>query len=169
MSFALPRYRYEDYQKWEGDWELVEGYPIMMSPSPVGKHQKVMRKLITIFDKELEECECDIYPELDWIIDDKNVLRPDLAIYCEEIETYPKTTPKIVIEIISPSNSSYDEEIKFQIYESEKVEYYVIAYPDFGKVRIFRLEDKKYEKVYEGAGRFRFELCDIEIDFGKAF
>ncbi len=169
MSVAIPRYSYREYQKWEGDWELIDGYPFAMSPSPMGKHQKLMMNLGFLLKKELEECECEVYPELDWIIDEKNVVRPDLAVYCEDIETYPKTTPKIVIEIISDSTIQRDEEIKYMIYEVEKVEYYVIAYPDFGKVRIFELKGGKYQKAYEGDGKFGFDVCDIEVDFRGAF
>ncbi len=169
MSVPIPRYSYSDYKKWDGDWELIEGYPFAMSPSPTGKHQKLMRKLITTFSSELEECECEVYPELDWVIDEKNVVRPDLAIYCEDIETYPKTTPKIIIEIISESSIQRDEEIKYMIYEEEKVAYYLIAYPDFGKVRIFELKDGKYQKAYEGDGKFKFDLCDIEVNFKGVF
>ncbi len=169
MSVAIPVYSYSDYKMWKGDWELINGYPFAMAPSPMGKHQKLMRKLITIIDRELEDCECDIYPELDWIIDEKNVVRPDLALYCEDIETYPKTTPKIAIEIISESSIQRDEEVKYLVYEDEGVEYYVIVYPDFKKVRIFKLKNEKYQKVYEGDGKFKFELCDIEVDFKGAF
>ncbi len=169
MSVAVPRYSYSDYKSWKGDWELIDGYPFAMAPSPMGKHQKIMMRLGYLLKKELEECECEVYPELDWIIDEKNVIRPDLALYCEDIECYPKTTPKIVVEIISESSIQRDEEIKFKIYEDEKVDYYVIAYPDFKKVRIFGLKDDKYQKVYEGDGKFKFDLCDIEVDFKGAF
>ena len=31
----LPHYTYEDYTIWEGRWELIDGFPIAMSPSPV--------------------------------------------------------------------------------------------------------------------------------------
>ena len=169
MSFNPPSYKYSDYLKWEGDWELIEGYPFAMAPSPFGKHQNIMWKLARYLDEELEDCECEGYPELDWIIDEKTVVRPDIAIYCEEIEKYPKTTPKIVIEIISDSTAEKDENIKFKLYEREKVEYYVLVYPDFEKVRIFKLKNSKYDKVYEGDGKFKFNLCEIEIDFGKIF
>ena len=169
MSVVVPRYCYQDYKMWQGDWELIEGYPFAMAPSPIGKHQKLMMNLGFLLKQALEECECEVYPELDWIIDEKNVVRPDLAVYCEDIETYPKTTPEIVIEIISDSSIQRDEEIKYKIYEEENVGYYVIAYPDFGKARIFSLQDGKYQKAYEGDGKFRFDLCDIEVDFKKAF
>ena len=163
-----PRYTYEDYKRFEGDWELIEGFLYAMAPSPFGIHQKIMANLIYLFKEELDECECDIYPELDYIVSENTVLRPDLAVYCEEIEKYPKTTPKIVIEIVSSSTANKDEKIKFSIYEKEKVDYYVLVYPDFKKVKIYKNKDK-FDKVYEGDGKFKFELCDIEIDFQRAF
>lgn len=168
MSINPPKYTYEDYKLWQGDWELIKGYPFAMAPSPYGKHQKLMLALGRLLSQELEDCECEVYPELDWIVNEKTVVRPDIAVYCEEIEKYPKTTPKIVVEIVSKSSAEKDEEIKFRLYEEEGVEYYVLAYPDFQKVRIFKLVDGKYKKVYEGDGKFRFELCDMEVDFKKA-
>ncbi|WP_187647460.1 Uma2 family endonuclease [Nitrosophilus labii] len=125
MSINPPKYAYEDYKLWQGDWELIEGYPFAMSLSPSGKHQKLMSKLLRVFDEELENCECDVYPKLDWIVDEKNVVRPDLAIYCEDIEEYPKTTPKIIIEIVSKSSATKDEDIKFELYAKEGVKYYI--------------------------------------------
>ena len=169
MSFNPPVYKYSDYLKWEGDWELIEGYPFAMAPSPFGKHQILMGRLIQQFNNELEECECEGYPELDWVIDEKTIVRPDIAIYCEEIEKYAKTTPKIIIEIISESTALKDEEIKFKLYEKEKVEYYCLVYPDFEKVKIYKLDNKTYDKIYEGDKKFKFELCDIEIDFSNIF
>ncbi|MEO1927452.1 MAG: Uma2 family endonuclease [Nautiliaceae bacterium] len=169
MSFNPPVYKYSDYIKWEGDWELIEGYPFAMAPSPFGKYQHIMLKLARYLDEALEECEYESYPELDWIINEKTIVRPDIAVYCEEIEKYPTTTPKIVIEIISESTAEKDEEIKFKLYEKEKVEYYVLVYPDFEKVKIYKLDNKHYDKVYEGDKKFKFDLCEIEIDFGKIF
>lgn len=41
-----PRYTYEGYKRWEGDWELIEGVPYAMAPSPSGKHQRVVAELL---------------------------------------------------------------------------------------------------------------------------
>jgi len=163
-----PRYTYSDYKRFEGDWELIDGFLYAMAPSPFGVHQKIMKNLIRVFDEKLEECECDIYPELDYIVNENTILRPDLAIYCEDVETYPKTTPKIVIEIVSDSTANKDEKIKYEIYEKEKVDFYVLVYPDFKKVKIYKNKNG-FDKVYEGDGKFKFDLCDIEIDFKKSF
>jgi len=164
MSFNPPVYKYSDYKKWEGDWELIEGYPFDISQIYKGLHQFLLSKVLSAINTKFF-----VYPLLDWIIDEKTVVRPDVAVYCEEIEKYPKTTPKIVIEIISESTANKDEEIKFKLYEKEKVEYYCLVYPEFEKVKIYKLDNKKYDKVYEGDKKFKFDLCEIEIDFGKIF
>ena len=44
-----------------------------------------------------------------------------------------------------------------------------MVYPELKKVRIFKLIDGKYKKVHEGKDRFFFDLCDIEVDFAKAW
>ncbi len=169
MSYTPPRYIYEDFKHWKGDWELLDGHAVAMAPSPFGKHQKLMSRLLRKIGEELEACECEIYPELDWIIDQSNVVRPDLAVYCEEVEEYPKVAPKLVVEIISTSTAQNDEEYKFDLYEREGVEYYILAYPNLQKVRIFHLQDGKYRKYYEGDGKCSFDLCDMEVDFRGVF
>lgn len=47
----LPSYSYEDYAIWEGDWELIEGIPYAMAPSPMRKHQN----LEVLLAQELQE------------------------------------------------------------------------------------------------------------------
>ena len=32
-------YTYDDYKLWEGNWELINGIAVAMSPAPVRKHQ----------------------------------------------------------------------------------------------------------------------------------
>jgi hypothetical protein len=51
----IPRYTYEDYKLWEGDWELIKGYPYAMSPSPKRKHQETGSNFLFMVRKELEK------------------------------------------------------------------------------------------------------------------
>ena len=37
----LPRYTYEEYKKWEGQWEIIYGIAYAMSPMPMIKHQHI--------------------------------------------------------------------------------------------------------------------------------
>jgi len=52
MGFALkkeylPHYVYSDYENWEGNWELIDGIPYSMSPTPVFDHQRINTRILT--------------------------------------------------------------------------------------------------------------------------
>ncbi len=54
----LSRYTYSDYLLWEGDWELIKGFPVSMAPAPMRIHQQIARELFIALNQEsLEECE----------------------------------------------------------------------------------------------------------------
>ncbi len=165
----LPKYRIEDYMRWEGDWELIEGIPYALAPSPVAKHQKVSLLITRLIDEQLETCSegCSVYFELDWIVSEDTVVRPDVVVVCGRVEDYIKRTPEVIFEVVSSHTAKKDEKLKFYLYEREKVPYYAMVYPELKKVRIFKLKEGRYEKVFEGdGGRFRFEIkCPFEIDF----
>ena len=171
----IPRYTIEDYKHWQGDWELIEGIPFAMAPSPFGKHQKILVNIATAFNIEKFKCsekKYNVYAELDWIIDEETVVRPDILITCEEVEKHLKSAPKLIVEIISKSTATKDEEIKFNLYEKEKVEYYILVYPDIEKVRGFILKDGKYDKFFDDEkGILNISLCGCpaKIDVSKFF
>jgi len=48
----LPRYTVKDYQKWEGDWELIEGIPYPLA-LPSFKHQRIVTKIVRYLDEAL--------------------------------------------------------------------------------------------------------------------
>ena len=166
----IPRYTYEDYKQWQGDWELIDGIPIAMAPSPVSEHQLILVEIAKELSLALENCEeCFVVAEEDWIVDNETVLRPDISVVCGKLEDFIRKPPYLVVEIVSTSSAHKDERVKFALYEEEKVEYYILLYPKACKARIFRLRDGKYDKV----GDFIEEVaelggeCPITIDFAK--
>ena len=171
----IPRYTIEDYKHWRGDWELIEGIPFAMIPSPFGKHQKILGNIITVFNVEKVKCKenkYNVYVELDWIVDEETVVRPDITVSCEEIETHLKSPPRVIFEVISKSTAIKDEEIKFYLYEKEKVEYYILVYPDIEKVRGFKLKNDKYDKFFDdekGILNINICGCSVKIDVAKFF
>ena len=161
VANSLPRYTFEDYKQWEGDWELIEGIPVAMAPSPFGIHQKTIAEILTQIINQVKNCpdRCYVYPELDWIIDEETVVRPDIVVICKQIEEYLKEAPEVVIEVVSKSTAQKDEIVKFSLYEREKVNYYVLVYPNIKKVRIFALKEERFAKVFDGeSGQFEFVL-----------
>lgn len=116
-----PHYTYADYELWEGKRELIDGMPYAMSPSPNIRHQSINGSLFTNFQKAIEKgCQkCKVYMPLDWKIDEKTVVQPDLLALFKPITTsqYLDVTPAMVVEILSPSTAYKDRHQKFELYE----------------------------------------------------
>ncbi|GAB4419556.1 MAG: hypothetical protein OHK0032_15440 [Thermodesulfovibrionales bacterium] len=171
ITKALPHYSYEDYRQWEGDWELIEGMPYAMAPSPLSDHQYAIVQIVSQVSPQLEGCKknCYIFTELDWIIEKDTVLRPDVAVICKRVEDYIKSPPEVIFEVVSKATSQKDEYLKFQLYEREKVPFYVLVYPELKKARIFRLKGKRYNKIADCTDQtFEFETgCRFRVNFGK--
>ena len=77
-----------------------------------------------------------------------------------------------MIEIISASTAYRDEKIKFELYEKEKVKYYIIVYPGELKAKVYKLIDFKYTKLgdfFEETIEFNDIKCNPKIDFYKVF
>jgi len=168
---AIEYYTYDDYKQWEGKWELIYGQAIAMAPAPKIDHQVLAAEIAYELRRNLECEECAVVLEEDWIIDEDLVLKPDVALICNERGDFITKAPKIIVEVVSPSTAKRDEKIKFEIYEKEKVPYYILVYPNFLKAKIYKLIDGKYDKVgdfVEEEAIFDLE-CATKIDFASVF
>ncbi len=61
---------------------------------------------------------------------------------------------------------------KFQIYEEEKVKYYIIVYPDDLKAKIYKLKGSKYDKEGDFLQEnydFDETTCKVSLDFERVF
>lgn len=170
----LPHYTYEDYKQWEGSWELFEGFPIAMAPAPMINHQAIAGNILYELKKSIDECDrCLVLGEVDYKLSDDTILRPDVVLSCDEPnDAYITKAPEIIVEVISKSTAKNDEGYKFDKYETEKVKYYIIVYPDDLYAKVYKLVDGKYDKQ----GDFSIQtyaldetLCKASINFEKVF
>ncbi len=167
-------YSYDDYKLWEGNWELMNGIAVAMSPAPMRKHQSLASEIIYNIRNQLDDCElCEVLGEVDYKISDDTVLRPDIVLTCGETnDSYLTKEPEIIVEIISKSTAKRDENYKFELYEKEKVKYYIIVYPDDLKAKVFKLDGKLYDKqgdFLKESYKFEETTCNITINFEKVF
>ena len=152
---------------------MIDGFPFSMSPSASGKHQDVSGELFFQIKTKLnnDNCykKCHSYFELDWIINESSVVRPDIAIVCgSKITDYIKETPLLIVEVISKSSAYRDRIVKKELYEANGVRYYLIADPETKKMEIFELNNGKYKSKKAITGKSTFTLsgdCEIILDF----
>ena len=162
-AYVLEKYTYEDYKLWEGEWELIDGIPQAMAPSPVGKHQFIMGKIIYNLNKKLDELECNkcfVLGEIDYIISDETVLKPDVALVCGKLPTFIRKPPIAIFEIISPSTKLRDEITKKTIYQKVGVKNLFLVYPDEKKV-IFNDKEIEKIKINSPCGKIEFNAKEI--------
>ena len=171
---AIEYYTYDDYVTWKGDWELIDGIPLAMSPAPMITHQAIATNIAYELKKSSEECEkCLVLNEVDYKINDDTILRPDVVLTCNETNKMHLTkAPEIIVEVISKSTAKRDEKYKFEIYEKEKVKYYILVYPDDLKAKIYKLEGKEYDKqgdFFTESYEFDESYCKASINFERVF
>ena len=166
--FKPEKYTYQDYLLWKGDWELVNGYPSARAPSPNRTHQWFSKRFIqrdsNEIDKSAFNCNCEAYVELDWIIDENSVIRPDCMIVCgnftEDFLTFP---PTLIVEVSSRKTKLRDRNTKYNLYELQGVQYYIIADNDKKLVEVFELLNGKYSPKTD----IHFQLtteCFLDLD-----
>lgn len=167
----LPHYTYEDYCRWEGQWELIEGIPYAMSPMPRPDHQAVAVNLATEFRHALKagKCSCKVYQPIDYKVENDTVLNPDLLIVCKPIvKQFLDFAPDLVVEILSPATALKDRHTKYEIYQQQQIRYYIIVDIDNRNVEVFELTGNVYTPVLlEQNKQFSFALtgCSFSIIF----
>ncbi|MBO9619185.1 MAG: Uma2 family endonuclease [Niabella sp.] len=170
----IPTYTVRDWELWEGYWELIKGVPVAMSPSPLNKHQFMGSDLHAYFHTALQAnrslCNCRVLYEQDWIIDETNVVRPDILIACGNLDPEGHITkaPVLIVEIFSKATRLKDRNTKYALYEFCGVKYYLMADPDDRSLQVFELMDNKYKELFPP---FHFKLtedCQIAFDVSVA-
>ena len=168
-------YTYEDYQQWDGRWELIDGIPYAMSPAPHPQHQRIVARVWNELSTNLTCSECEVFiSPINWKISSNTVVQPDVAIFCEETDKQFFTkTPPLIVEVLSKATVLKDLNIKFQLYEEQKVVYYIIIDPDKYIADIFKLQSDRYQlqkkvvqkKIFE----FEWQNCKTKLNFGNIF
>lgn len=171
---SIPHYTVADYQLWEGDWELIDGVAHAMTPSPIRKHSRLLIELTRQLGNELvrvkDTCShCEIVLELDWVVNNDIVLRPDIAITCNDNGKFITKAPVVIIEVLSPATAIRDRNVKFEIYEEQGVQYYILANPESALFEVFVLRDGKYVSDNDTIAFNLPEGCTINLSIAELF
>ena len=165
-----PHYTVEDYLHWEGDWELWSGTAVAMTPSPFGRHGVMLARLVAALTNSIDAfgCSASVLVEIDWIIGNDTVVRPDASVICgEPPDRHIQSPPAMVVEVLSDSTRERDVTLKRAIYQEQKVPWYVIADPDNSSIELLHLgENGEYESI-SVVDKMDIAICDdclLEVD-----
>jgi len=173
-------YTWQDYQERPDDerWEIIAGEPFAMTPSPSTRHQHVVMELGGELRTFLRSSPCDVFPApMDLKFSDADVVQPDLLVVCDPNQnkgSHFEGSPKLLIEVLSPSTAYHDRIRKLALYDGNGVEEVWLVTPYPSSVEIFLLDGAEY-RLKAGYGRddslespsfpgLRIKLADV-FDF----
>ena len=135
--------------------EFIDG-EIYLQASPSTIHQRISRKISTLFDVYFNGKECEPFSApFDIILSNEkqrsnNKVIPDISVICDKSGLNDKNyvgVPSLIIEILSPSTAWIDISKKLVLYQSFGVEEYWIISPKNSNVQVFNLnEDNVYDE-----------------------
>lgn len=162
----IPHYAVNDYLNWEGDWELIDGVPVAMTPSPFGPHERIVSQLAYQIQSQIvaKDRDCEIYTNLDWVVTEDTVIRPDIMVVCgEQPMEHLHRRPTMMVEVLSDSTRSTDLGAKLSIIREQGVNTYLAIEPDEKTIR--ELVNQPNAEV-STAGELTIDLdddCQIDI------
>jgi len=170
----LPHYTYEEYKIWEGNWELIDGVPYSMAPSPIFEHQNISANIHIELKAKLRPCQnCKPALAVDWIISDDTIVCPDNSVVCNISDSnFIEKTPEIIFEVLSPSTKTKDRNRKYNLFQEKNVKYYVLVEPKGSFAEVYMIKNSFYKLQGEFTNeKFIFEIdrCNIEFDFNNIF
>ena len=144
-----------------------------MTPSPFGPHQQYLFKLARALGEAIESAGCDanVLPEIDWIVSDDTVVRPDVIVICGEVPAGHVTKPPaIVVEILSPSTAARDQTEKFDLYQENGVGHYLMVDLISQAVRCFSRNPAGSLEQLKPEDRIGLSICadcNLLLDLSK--
>ena len=175
MSAALkyaPRYTYSDYKKWEGRWELWEGVAVSMSPSPFGRHSAIASRLIQVLVNAIDNSRCNaaVLNEIDWIVQDDTVVRPDIVVVCGGIpERHVESAPAIVVEVLSDATRSGDLTYKRELYQAQRVANYLVVDPENESIIIYMVNADGETRTVDVTDSVNLSICsDCQVELRRS-
>jgi Uma2 family endonuclease len=150
-------YTYLDYLSWKFNErvELLKGKVLKMSPASATRHQRLSMKISTPLIYFLSGKNCEIfYAPFDVRLSKSSndsevntVVQPDICVICDPSkidERGCKGAPDLIIEILSPGNSTKEMKNKFELYQEAGVLEYWIVEPEKEVVLQYVLENGIY-------------------------
>ncbi len=173
------RYTYQDYLTWDDNerWEIIDGAPYNMTPSPNRKHEDISRNLYVKLAIALQGTSCVPYDAaFDVVLAEDTVVQPDILVVCDREKLTDQNVqgaPDVAIEILSPNTSKKDRTIKREVYERYGVKEFLIIDPVGEYIECYRLAaNQKYGKseMYADEDTFEFtSLPNVKFQVAEIF
>jgi len=155
--------------------ELIDGQIYYMAPPNTIDQRLVMKISYSIEDYiNKKSGSCEVFPAPFAVFikphDDRFYVEPDISVICDSDKINKKGckgAPDWIIEIVSPSNSSYDYVDKLGLYRSTGVREYWIVNPIKKNIFVYFFEETRFNAtMYTFEDKVKVNIYeDLYINF----
>jgi Uma2 family endonuclease len=119
---------------------------------------------------ESNDCPCEVYANLDWIISEDTIIRPDLMVVCgRQPERHLERPPSLAVEVLSDSTRRRDLSAKRILCRENGVPHYLIIDPDERKIEHVTPSDSNAFDSHQTI-QLQFDSgCVVQIDCSRLF
>ncbi len=157
----ITKLTYEDYVRFPEDGlrhEIIDGEHYVTA-SPATRHQRISRNLLYLIQSYLDGHPVgEIFAApFDALLGEHDIVVPDLLYLSNERRQFLTSknlqgSPSLVVEILSPSTSRRDRQLKRDLYERTSVDEYWIVDPERDAIEIYRRSGDGFEDpvIFQG-------------------
>jgi len=158
-------------------YQLIDG-DLLMTPSPIFQHQKVVVNITFLLKKFVDENNLGeiITAPMDVYLTETEAYQPDIIYISNEnksiIHDRIKGAPDLIVEVLSPSNAYYDLVHKKQVYEATRVKEYWIVDPMEKTIEVFENVNRSFQLLAKGkqSGTMHSKLLQgFSLELDKIF
>ncbi|MEI6669357.1 MAG: Uma2 family endonuclease [Acidobacteriota bacterium] len=176
-----PHVTYADLRRWPEDGKQHELYDgeVRVVPAPSNLHQIIQANIQDILEEYRKAYGGRVLgAPLDIVFREDTVIQPDLTYLAApsfrllDLHKPIRFAPDLVVEILSPSTSTWDRVKKYGVYARYGVSEYWVVDPGDETVEIFALGDGGYELACAGrrAGHIpSATLPGLTLDLERVF
>ena len=170
----------EEFLRWEEDqpeaprFELIDGVPHMMSPERT-RHIRVKGAVFAAFGRAIGKAgiACEAFIDGHTVpISEFNGYKPDVHVTCDIPDDHITTSerPVIVVEVLSPSTSSFDKGSKLIGYFSlESVVHYLLIDPEEKTLEHHQRRKDEITKRTLTDGTIELDPPGLEVEVADLF
>jgi Uma2 family endonuclease len=158
----------------EGTLAEVIDNNLYMSPTPVGRHQRILLDIaseMNSYVKATSSGSIYVAPFDVYLDETSNAVQPDILFISKEnlkIVTeagHVHGVPDLIIEILSPGNKKHDTVTKKELYQRFNVKEYWVVDPETKLATGYQLKDKMFVSLGDFKGEVRSSLLNKTFAF----
>ena len=124
----------EEFFEWQleqdGRFELVNGFPVKMMAGASNLHDRIVTNVLFAFHSKLRGTGCrELTADVAVRTRIKSIRRADITVTCDAVaraDSYEAGDPKLIVEVLSPSNSGIEWQRKLEEYRRHPTLSYIL-------------------------------------------